>query len=199
MALLRMILHYLTVHVCEEMPRLIVVHDSCRLIECTALARLSLTMAQKKALHASLDENLKHPAAAIQSQAAVALCAFCNAYISKASPEALARTTVKHLQVSPCTLCFLRFPEASIAAKATSPCLQQSNLPILVKAACEHFQQSLVGSCLAVAAAFLKPFVGAALSFSILSHLMQMSLCGYGPCLWLLEIVSHRHSGLSCW
>ena len=110
MALLCMILHYLSVHICEGLPRLIIEPDSCRLIECTALARLSLTMAQKKALHASLDENLKHPAAAIQSQAAVALCAFCQAYISKASPEALARTTVKHLQVSPCALCFLRFP-----------------------------------------------------------------------------------------
>ena len=79
--------------------QLMFVPDGRRLIECTALAKLPLLMAQKKALHASLDENLKHPAAAIQSQAAMALCAFCKAYISKASPEALARTTVKHLQV----------------------------------------------------------------------------------------------------
>ncbi len=57
-------------------------------------------MAQKKALHGALDDNLKHPNAAIQSQAAVALSAFCRAYIKKASPEALTRTTIKHLVVS---------------------------------------------------------------------------------------------------
>ena len=96
--------------------------DAYRLIECRALAKLSLTMTQKKALHASLDENLKHPAAAIQSQAAVALCAFCTAYISKASSEALARTTIKHLQVSLCIPSALRSQVslgASVAAGAT--------------------------------------------------------------------------------
>ena len=68
-----------------------------RLVECIALAKLPLTTTQHKQLHTSIDENLRHPTAAIQTAACAALAAFAASYISTGDQEAVHRTSEKYL------------------------------------------------------------------------------------------------------
>lgn len=69
----------------------------CRLVECLALAKLPLTPAQHKQLHSSIDENLRHPTASIQSAACSALAAFTATYMPTGDAEAINRTSDKYL------------------------------------------------------------------------------------------------------
>ncbi len=69
----------------------------CRLVECLALAKLPLTPAQHKQLHSSIDENLRHPTASIQSAACSALAAFTATYMPTGDAEAIKRTSDKYL------------------------------------------------------------------------------------------------------
>lgn len=73
----------------------------CRLIECLALAELPLSTAQHKQLHASINENLRHPTASIQTAACAALEAFAHTYLpasdAHATSEAVKHTTEKYL------------------------------------------------------------------------------------------------------
>lgn len=69
----------------------------CRLVECIALARLPLTQPQHKQLHASIDENLRHPTASIQSAACSALAAFAATYIPNGDADSVQRTSDRYL------------------------------------------------------------------------------------------------------
>ncbi|DBA68172.1 TPA: hypothetical protein ACH3X2_013907 [Trebouxia sp. C0005] len=69
----------------------------CRLVECLALAKLPLTPAQHKQLHSSIDENLRHPTASIQSAACSALAAFTATYMPTGDAEAINKTSDKYL------------------------------------------------------------------------------------------------------
>ncbi|KAL0043717.1 hypothetical protein WJX82_009809 [Trebouxia sp. C0006] len=69
----------------------------CRLVECLALAKLPLKPAQHKQLHSSIDENLRHPTASIQSAACSALAAFTATYMPTGDAEAVNRTSDKYL------------------------------------------------------------------------------------------------------
>ena len=73
----------------------------CRLVECIALAQLPLSKPQRQQLHASIDENLRHPTASIQTAACSALAAFSNTYLpasdATATSEAVKRTSAKYL------------------------------------------------------------------------------------------------------
>ncbi|KAA6421473.1 MAG: tubulin-specific chaperone D-like, partial [Trebouxia sp. A1-2] len=69
----------------------------CRLEECLALAKLPLTPAQHKQLHSSIDENLRHPTASIQSAACSALAAFTATYMPTGDAEAINKTSDKYL------------------------------------------------------------------------------------------------------
>ena len=66
-------------------------------MECTALARLPLTAPQHQQLHTSIDENLRHPTASIQTAACSALAAFAAAYITSGDADSVQRTSDKYL------------------------------------------------------------------------------------------------------
>lgn len=68
-----------------------------RLVECIALAKLPLTGPQHKQLHASIDQNLRHPTASIQTAACSALAAFAAAYIPHGDAESVERTSDRYL------------------------------------------------------------------------------------------------------
>ena len=61
------------------------------------MAQLPLTPSQHRQLHTSIDENLRHPTASIQSAACSALAAFAASYITTGDAEATKRTTDKYL------------------------------------------------------------------------------------------------------
>ena len=69
----------------------------CRLVECIALAEVPLTASQHKQLHASIDENLRHPTATIQSAACSALAAFATNYIPSGDGASIQRTSDRYL------------------------------------------------------------------------------------------------------
>jgi hypothetical protein len=76
----------------------------CRLVEAVAYVRLPLTTALKKALHASLDESLRHPTKDIVLAAAAALRPFAAAYMTSCTADALDRSVHKYaaaLQLEP--------------------------------------------------------------------------------------------------
>lgn len=70
-------------------------------MECIALAQLPLSDPQHQQLHASIDENLRHPTASIQAAACSAVAAFSNTYLpasdAAATLDAVKRTTAKYL------------------------------------------------------------------------------------------------------
>ena len=69
----------------------------CRLVECLALARLPLTELQHKQLHSSIDENLRHPTASIQTAACSALAAFAATYIRDGDADSVQRASNRYL------------------------------------------------------------------------------------------------------
>ena len=69
----------------------------CRLVECIALARLPLTEPQHKQLHTSIDENLRHPTASIQTAACSALAAFAATYIPNGDADSVERASNRYL------------------------------------------------------------------------------------------------------
>jgi len=68
----------------------------CRLVEAIAYVNLPLTTALKKALHASLDESLRHPTKDIVLAAASALKPFAASYMTSCSTDALDRSVHKY-------------------------------------------------------------------------------------------------------
>ncbi|KAK3259575.1 hypothetical protein CYMTET_31431, partial [Cymbomonas tetramitiformis] len=71
----------------------------CRLIAAISRSQFTLPLPIKRALHTSIDENLRHPTEEIQVEAAAALEAFSGTYMKRVSPEALARTVTKYVDV----------------------------------------------------------------------------------------------------